>query len=194
MDLLEAIAVGVQSKDQREGRVYGPLYGSVTDINDPGKLNRVKVRFGAQGDNESSDWALPAFPGGIESIPRKGDPCVVWFIDGDTSRPVYACYQKSTTTNRPTEHIILGDSAMALLNNIIDEINTLKSDFNTFKSGAFTTHTHAGVTVGAGVTGVTSTVTTPTTLAFGKALDANGSTIGSSISDKIVLSANAKVR
>jgi uncharacterized protein involved in type VI secretion and phage assembly len=71
----------------------GLVIGLVTNIQDPDKLGRVRVKFPALGDAIESTWARIALTGagkeaGMSFLPQVGDEVVVGFEHGDTRRPV----------------------------------------------------------------------------------------------------------
>jgi uncharacterized protein involved in type VI secretion and phage assembly len=71
----------------------GLVIGLVTNIHDPEKLGRVRVKFPALGDSIESYWARMALPGagrdaGMAFLPQVGDEVAVGFEHGDTRRPV----------------------------------------------------------------------------------------------------------
>ncbi len=82
---------------QPRGNGYSP-WGQVssaivTNLNDPEKLGRIKVKFGTMEKEEESDWARLLAPGaGIESglqiMPEVGDEVLVGFEYGDPRRPI----------------------------------------------------------------------------------------------------------
>jgi hypothetical protein len=141
MDLLEAIAGGTRSPDEQDGRVYGPVQGSITDVSDPQKLGRVKARIGAQQKGESSDWLLPMWPGGCEGYCQVGQPIIVAFVDGDPHRGVFWWYPKSTTTGRANDFALLGTTFIGLYNDLVSKFNFLKSQYNAFVT-SFLNHYH----------------------------------------------------
>jgi uncharacterized protein involved in type VI secretion and phage assembly len=71
----------------------GLLTGVVTNINDPDKLGRVKVKIPTLGDDVETAWARVASPGagatrGLEILPEVNDEVLVGFEFGDMQRPV----------------------------------------------------------------------------------------------------------
>ena len=71
----------------------GLLAGVVTNINDPEKLGRVKVKIPTLGDEVETRWARVASPGGgpsrgLELLPEVNDEVLVGFEFGDMQRPV----------------------------------------------------------------------------------------------------------
>jgi hypothetical protein len=138
--LHQAIAQSVATPDERDGRVYGWLPGVVTDLDT--KLMRVKARIGKQEDGDSTDWLLPCFGGSVEELPEVGDPVAVDFLDGDPHAGRWSSFPQSTTQNRPTEALGLGTTTIGLLNNIVDQLQTLQTLFNAH------THTYVYGTTG----------------------------------------------
>jgi phage protein D/phage baseplate assembly protein gpV len=85
--LLAAIAPGTASRI-----VAGVTVGIVTNVNDPDRLGRVKVRFPWLDDSHESDWARIALDGagagrGIFAAPQVDDEVLVAFEHGDPARP-----------------------------------------------------------------------------------------------------------
>ena len=187
MDLLDAWASSTRTSDEADGRCW-PAYGMIVDVDDPNDQGRVAVRLFGQAGNESTDWFLPLWPGSIEGIPRVGEPVCAIFVDGVPARGFYAVHPKSTTTGRASEHAVLGDSAWALLNHLIDLVNELRGDF--------IAHQHLVPGVAAGAVTVASNVTTTivTAVAAGKGKAADGSVIASNSADATVLSGEVKLR
>lgn len=73
-------------------RISGVVIGIVTDVNDPDKLCRVKVKFPWLSDNFESDWirAMQASVGsgyGSMVMPEVNDEVLVAFHQGDVQRP-----------------------------------------------------------------------------------------------------------
>jgi len=64
--------------------------GEISDIEDPLKLGRVKVMIVERGwdTDDLAIWCYPRFINSL-SIPNKGDWVEVYFIDGDSTRPVW---------------------------------------------------------------------------------------------------------
>ena len=71
---------------------HGFVVGLVTNLNDPDKLNRVKVKFPALTDEDESNWARIVHPmaggqAGWVSMPAVNDEVLVGFEHGDFRRP-----------------------------------------------------------------------------------------------------------
>lgn len=204
MDLAESFAIGTRTRDQAEGRVYGFLYGVVTDNKDPQKIGRVRARIGAQQDGESSDWLEPMWPGAIEGTAAVKDSIVVCFIDGDPHRGMFAVAPKTTTQGRPTEAMILGTTMIGLYNDLVAKFNALQSDFQTAMM-TFNSHAHPvpalGLLDGTSLPVTGSATSAPPTSsgpsnsgqAAGKGKASDGSTPSAIASDSTVLSGRAKV-
>lgn len=70
----------------------GPVVGVVTNVNDPEKVGRVKVRFPTLGKEAESEWARVVSPGagterGLDFRPEVDDEVVVAFDRGDLRYP-----------------------------------------------------------------------------------------------------------
>jgi uncharacterized protein involved in type VI secretion and phage assembly len=70
----------------------GVVVGIVTNVNDPDKLGRVRVRFPWLHDSHESDWARVATPGagasrGFSAMPEVDDEVLVAFEHGSLDRP-----------------------------------------------------------------------------------------------------------
>lgn len=71
----------------------GLVVGEVTNINDPNKMGRVKVRFPGLDTTQESAWGRLLAPGGGSSrgsvmIPEVGDEVLVAFEHGDPRQPI----------------------------------------------------------------------------------------------------------
>lgn len=151
MDLLDTLSRSTRTADAAEGRLYGALAGKVTTVETtatPKGLQRVKARLSGMQDGDETGWLMPLFFGGVEGRARVGDPVVAWFIDGDPNRGVFATTAISTQNGRPTEHMVLGDALLPLLNYLVDEINTVKGAYNQLQASyaalvsAYDAHKH----------------------------------------------------
>jgi uncharacterized protein involved in type VI secretion and phage assembly len=83
----------ITPKPEREWGANGLVIGLVTNIDDPEKQGRVRVKYPALGDRMEGTWARIATPGagkdrGMMFLPEVGDEVVVAFEHGDTRRPV----------------------------------------------------------------------------------------------------------
>ncbi len=79
---------GGASRQQSQGAALG----MVTNINDPDKLGRVKLKFPWLDDQQETDWAWTVTPGagptrGMEFTHEVNDQVLVLFEHGDISRP-----------------------------------------------------------------------------------------------------------
>jgi hypothetical protein len=188
-----------QSDGQRHGRYYGFVSGSITNVKDPNGLIQVKARMEGQGDNDETDWLIPMLPGSMEALPNKGDPCIIGFIDGDPHRGFWTYHPKTTTNNRPTEAMALGTTTWGMINFLVDQVNQLRSDFNTFAS-TYTSHVHpfsgavSGVTCSGTTTATPSTQPSTAALAANKGQASDGSTIPNVSTAKKVTSGYIKLR
>jgi len=78
-----------------ENKYYGMYQGVVTNINDPEKRGRIKIKCPeVLGGSTESAWCDPVVPvaydnGGDFCIPAKDETVWVQFIAGDANRPVY---------------------------------------------------------------------------------------------------------
>ena len=78
-----------------ESKYYGLYQGIVTNINDPEKRGRIKVKCpDVLGGNTESAWCDPMIPvaydtGGDFCIPVKDEAVWIQFIAGDANRPVW---------------------------------------------------------------------------------------------------------
>lgn len=84
-------------------RVYGVVTGVVTNVEDPEKLGRVKVRFPSFAEKQESPWARVAVPmagteRGLWLLPEVDDEVLVAFEHGDPRFPyvVGALWSKSS--------------------------------------------------------------------------------------------------
>lgn len=185
--LHEALAQGTVSEDEAHGRVYAWVPGVVTDIDT--KLYQIKARLGRIADNESTDWIPQMGMGGMESLPEVGDIVGVSFADGDVHRGAFFCFPQSNSKGRPTECMVLGSTLAALINQLVTDVQTLTTAFNT--------HKHAGVTTGAGSSAVgDSPVFVPNggTLNVGKCQSSDGGVVAPKSGNQKVLSKRGRIR
>ena len=73
-------------------RIEGVVVGIVTNVNDPDKMGRVKVKFPWLDDSQESDWARLVGTGagkerGTMIVPEVDDEVLVAFEHGDISQP-----------------------------------------------------------------------------------------------------------
>jgi hypothetical protein len=183
------------NQDQRDGRYYGFLDGTVVEVeSDNPRLCRIKADIGIRtldGNSatvmQTTDWCDPLLPGAIEAVPNKGDAVYVSFVQGDPNRPVYLCHPTTRSEGRPTEAAILG-LFVGLYNHAVTLINDVKSKYNS--------HTHQVSGVTAGMASVTSAVpsSTVSTADAAKGKAADGSVVADKSSSEIVLSGKINLR
>lgn len=83
----------MRPRQQRDWAGHGLVIGLVTNIQDPLKEGRIRVKFPALSDDVESGWARAALvsagkEAGMIFMPKVGDEVVVGFEHGDTRRPV----------------------------------------------------------------------------------------------------------
>lgn len=188
-DLIEALAGGMMSRDDREGRYYGFVYGVVKEVESDG-LGRVKAKLRGFEDGDVTDWLVPFWPGSTESLPEKDDAIIVGFVDGDASRGFYGWHPQQKTKTRAKEPAVLGLAAMGLLNHLVAQFNQLKTDFDahTHQAG---TYSNGGGAVG-GASGVPVLPTNAVDAA--KAQAADGSEVAAKSTATKALSKHVKLR
>lgn len=77
------------------GRIQGWTLGIVEDVEDPMGLGRVRLRLPWHKEGELSPWAWPAIghlrdgEGSTFHIPQPGEVALVFFLEGDMTRPAY---------------------------------------------------------------------------------------------------------
>lgn len=183
------------SHESRERRYPYLMTGKITRIEDPASSSqfvRVKAQLTGMADGDESYWLLPIVGGAIESTPNAGDFICVWFEDGMPERGFYGVWPGTNSRNRPTEHMVLGDTAWGMLNYLVDQYNQLRTDFNSFVTTVYNLHKHD---YAMGTTLVTTTVGTSTSAtAANKGKGADGTTIANKSTSEQVVSKNAKVR
>jgi len=74
------------------GRIFGAVIGVVSNVDDPGRLGRIKVRYPWLKDDSESPWArLASFMAGADRgavfRPEPGDEVLVLFEHGDMRIP-----------------------------------------------------------------------------------------------------------
>lgn len=98
-----------QTIRRQQGRYLGKFRGFVTDNADPDGRARVRLRVPSVLGDAESDWAIPAFPyGGANGlgflmVPPVGAQCLVEFIEGDLSSPVWCGTYWRESDERPEE-------------------------------------------------------------------------------------------
>ena len=90
--LAELLLVQMRGAEGESARIYDPVVGVVTDIADPQKLCRVKVRLPTLGP-DATWWCPLVVPGagkdrGWFTVPDLDDEVVVMFEHGDVARPM----------------------------------------------------------------------------------------------------------
>lgn len=176
--LHQVLAQGTASPDEADGRVYGWLPGVVTDVDT--KLMQVKARIGKMEDGDSTHWLVPMGIGAVESLPEVGEPVGVCFMDGDPHAGAYFYFPQSTTNGRPVEALALGTTLVGLLNNIVDQLQTLVTLFNA--------HTHSTVY------GPSGPPAAPWNPQLAKGMADDGSVVSSVSTAKKALSKRGKVK
>lgn len=90
------------------GAFYGKYRGTVSDIQDPEMMGRIKAKVpDVFGDNESG-WALPCLPFGggqmgMFVLPDVGSMIWIEFEHGDPSRPVWVGSWFSSKSDMPND-------------------------------------------------------------------------------------------
>lgn len=114
--------------------VSGLKRGIVTDINDPEKLNRVKVLLPDEGIEVGYAWVLSSFAGekqGVVFVPQKDEEVLVGFFDGQINNPVIlgGLYNSK---NKPPMQIDSKNEVMMikLITGLKIEINTNENNSN----------------------------------------------------------------
>jgi Type VI secretion system/phage-baseplate injector OB domain len=84
----------IPEENALEQAYLGKYKGFVRDVNDPEKRGRIRIYcpavFGSRDDSSTwLDWALPCFPPGQFSLPKKGDGVWVEFECGDVDYPIW---------------------------------------------------------------------------------------------------------
>ncbi|MBL8627949.1 MAG: hypothetical protein JNK64_42075 [Myxococcales bacterium] len=83
----------IRAGEEEANRVYEPVIGVVTSIDDPSKLCRVRVQFPSLSTTDDAWWATVVSPGagkdrGWFSLPEVGDEVLCVFEHGEIHRPV----------------------------------------------------------------------------------------------------------
>lgn len=89
--------------------------GTVTNVKDPDKVGRVKVKLPVVSDTEESTWARVMAPGagkerGLHLMPDVGDEVLVAFLGGDTRFPVVLGGLWNQKAVPPTADPVKGDA------------------------------------------------------------------------------------
>lgn len=91
--------------------------GTVTNVQDPDKVGRVKVKLPSVSETEESTWARVVSPGagkdrGLHLMPDVGDEVLVAFLGGDARFPVVLGGMWSQKAPPPTPNPIEGGSTV----------------------------------------------------------------------------------
>jgi uncharacterized protein involved in type VI secretion and phage assembly len=83
----------IREAQQEADRIYEPMIGIVTDNKDPDKLMRVKVKFPALSEQDTTWWiSVISYGAGKDRgwffLPEVNDEVLVGFEHGDINRPV----------------------------------------------------------------------------------------------------------
>ena len=84
----------VQITEQQRGRFYGKYRGTVTDVDDPESMGRIKAQVPEVYGEMDSPWAMPVVPfagpsHGLVLLPEVNDGVWIEFEAGDISRPLW---------------------------------------------------------------------------------------------------------
>lgn len=84
----------VELSEQNRSRFYGKYRGVVSDVNDPEKIGRIRVKVPEVLDDVESPWALPCAPYsgngvGAYTVPSVGAGVWIEFEAGDPARPIW---------------------------------------------------------------------------------------------------------
>lgn len=195
MSLLDVLHEETGKPDNEHGRFYGFVYGKVTNIDDPDGTGRIKARFGAQRDNEESDWLMPGFPGSMECEPNKDDEVLIAFVDGDPARGIWLATVTKNTKKRASEAAVLGTMFASMYNDLVAKFNTLKGQYQALYT-AVCAHSHAmlGASSATLVQPTLDATALNTDANAGKIQDADGSTVAARASDQKALSGKVVLR
>ncbi len=84
--------------DRLRNRYFGKYRGTVTDVNDPNNLGRIKATVPAVLGATPTGWCMPCVPYagqdvGLAFIPESGSGVWIEFEGGDVSYPIWTgCY------------------------------------------------------------------------------------------------------
>jgi len=84
--------------DRLRNRYFGKYRGTVTDVNDPNNLGRIKANVPAVLGDTPTGWCMPCVPYagsnvGIAFLPETGSGVWIEFEGGDVSYPIWTgCY------------------------------------------------------------------------------------------------------
>jgi uncharacterized protein involved in type VI secretion and phage assembly len=92
-DLPSVFTQQIRTAEEESTRVYEPVIALVTDNKDPEKLGRVKVKYPALSDTDTSWWAPIIMLGAGKNrgwfyIPEVDDEVLILFEHGDVNRPL----------------------------------------------------------------------------------------------------------
>ncbi len=116
-------------------KFYGKYRALVTNVNDPNKSGRIKVRCPKVLGEYESGWCYPCVPiaftdGGFFFVPKVNDYVWVEFEDGDPSQPIWvgSCWQPNRTplqsNYNPNDKIVLVSRNQHIIE-LSDKDNTL---------------------------------------------------------------------
>src|SRR5262249_4547854 len=93
--------------ENERARIYGKYRGTVSDVDDPDGLARIKATVPAVYGDQDSPWALPCSPfagasHGLVLLPEVGDGVWIEFEGGSISRPIWSgCWWSSDQRPEP---------------------------------------------------------------------------------------------
>ncbi len=190
-DLIDLLNKSIALPDTAEGRNPYAQIGKITNIDDSKTLCRVKAQIAGQISDET-EWLSCLSPGGLEGIPNKNDPCLVFPAMGDIHKGFVLFFPQSTTQNRPNHGLIWADAFLPMFNALTDQVLQIAQVLNDLII-QYNAHTHPTSMGPTSVTGTleTSSVTKPN---VGHAQNADGSDISPSNNAAKVVSPKVKIR
>lgn len=143
--------LGAIEQGRAQPGIQGVVVGIVTNINDPDRQGRVKLKFPWLDDGQESHWARLAAPGagkerGLFALPEVEDEVLVAFEHGDISRPYVVGGLWNGKDDPPAEAVQAGRVQTRILKTRVGHVIELQ-DAGSGGNGFITLKTKDGHTI-----------------------------------------------